>query len=326
MRLLPNIVVACAMLGFGGTTNGYMIDIESCADDYQFVKDMVEQAFSMANIAVASVNTVPIDPEASRLLQQLFNIQGSAAKTLVEGAFAPGPANNKGEALGILTFQEEKTGSIESLGRGINEVVIFCDRGRLQSRMKDPLHLYDSKAKAAVSLMDPCLSAFMYTETFSSHWDLIQICPWFLEYAKAKKYGTSKDVSSLRAKLALKGLDKLITEKFYTPIDLMSLWDKCMLHEMMHTKPGGQKKDVGGWTGYGWKNCKALSTDSESLNNADSYALFGSALYWAKAGSAIDENGNFISGPLATRSNPRRLLRSGSRKRHNSLDGVKQLV
>ncbi|KAI0538386.1 hypothetical protein GGR58DRAFT_501220 [Xylaria digitata] len=304
MWLCSKAVVACIMLGFGGITSGYLIDPVSCAGDYQFVKDMVEQAFSMANIDLASVNTVPIDPDASWLLQELFNLQGNAAKTLIETAFAPSTPNNKGERTGILSFQDEITGDIESLG--INEVVVFCDQSRLKTRIKDPFHLYDSKAKRAVSITNPCLGAFMYTQTFDLHWDTIQICPWFLEYAKAKKYKTSKDISSWRAKLAVKGHDELITKKFYTPIDLMNLWDKCMLHEMMHTKAGLSKQDVGGFTGYGWKNCKSLSTDGQGLMNADSYAIFGSALYWAKAGSPNDENGNFISAPLATRGNSRR--------------------
>ncbi|KAI0513129.1 hypothetical protein F5B22DRAFT_273509 [Xylaria bambusicola] len=297
MRLHMNFVALCVALCVAGTVNSYMIDPESCAADYQFVKDMVEQAFSMAEIVLASVNTVPIDPHADQLFQQLFNYHGNEGKAAVERLFAPGPENNKHERTGILSFEQEKTGGIESLGDGINEVVIFCDESRLKRRIKDPLHRFDTKAKRAVSASNPCANAFMYTQTFSKHWDSIQICPWFLEYAKGKKYGTSKDITSLRARLALKGLDKLITNKFYTPIDLLSLWDKCMLHEMMHTKLAGSL-DVDGRKGYGWKNCKALAADGKGANNADSWALFASALYWAKQGSPIDENGNFISVPI----------------------------
>jgi len=38
----------------------------------------------MVNIASAAVKTTPIDENASFLLKQLFDIDGSAAKTLVE--------------------------------------------------------------------------------------------------------------------------------------------------------------------------------------------------------------------------------------------------
>ncbi|KAI1357818.1 hypothetical protein F5Y08DRAFT_346345 [Xylaria arbuscula] len=260
----------------------------------------------MAELAVSSVNTVPIDPYADRLLQQLFNAQGIQAKTIIERTFAKGPANNKGERTGILTFEEEKTGGFESIDGDVNEVVIFCDTSRLITTMRDPAHMYDTKARQAVALIDPCLTAFMYTTRFVQQWDSIQICPWFLEYAKAKKYGTSKDIKSLRAKLAMKGLDKLITDAFYTPIDLLSLWDKCMLHEMVHTKVAGMKEDIGGHKGYGWKNCRALSADDNSRKNADSFALFGSALNWERAGFPIDDDGNFISDPIINQDGSKR--------------------
>jgi len=129
--------------------------------------------------------------------------------------------------------------------------------------------------------------------------------PGFLQYAKGKKYDTKEDITSLRAKMAISGLDKFITNKMYTPIDLMSLWDKCMLHEMMHTKPGGTKDDVGGFSGYGWKNCKAMAND-KGKNNADSYALFGSAMFYASQGSPVDADGKFTASAL--KSNSKRWL------------------
>lgn len=199
--------------------------------------------------------------------------------------------NNKGDRTGILAFKDEKTGSLDALDQ--NEVVIFCDTSRLERRAKDPLHYYDNKAKEAVGMTDGCGGAFMYTQAWAKHWDVIQVCPWFLEYATAKKYRTNADTTTLKAFLAAKGLDDLITDRVYTPIDLLALWDKSMLHEFMHTKAGSTKEDVGGFGGYGWKNCKGMAGDGRGQTNADSYALFGSALYWFNQGSPIDENGNF---------------------------------
>lgn len=66
---------------------------------------------------------------------------------------------------------------------------------------------------------------------------------------------------------------------------------------MMHTRPGGSKVDVGGTKGYGWKHCTELSTTNSAESNADSFALFASALYWAKQGSKIDKDGRFVSNP-----------------------------
>ncbi|KAI1394927.1 hypothetical protein F4819DRAFT_227746 [Hypoxylon fuscum] len=153
-------------------------------------------------------------------------------------------------------------------------------------------------------MQNDCNNAFMYTDTFLYKPDAIQICPWFLEYVKAKKYHTTKDLTSTRAKLAVAGVDKLITKVLYRPIDLLTLWDKCMLHEMTHTKAGGSKKDINNFSGYGWKNCKKISTEADKcFDNADSFAILGSALYWKTQGREIDDKGKFTSPPTGQRSN-----------------------
>lgn len=43
----------------------------------------------------------------------------------------------------------------------------------------------------------------------------------------------------------------LIADVWYTPVDLISLFDKVMLHELTHTRIGGATRDVGGFSGYG---------------------------------------------------------------------------
>lgn len=77
------------------------------------------------------------------------------------------------------------------------------------------------------------------------------MCPWFTEYAMAKKYKTFKDIRGLRSFMSTIGADKLIQNIVYTPIDLFSLWDKVMVHEMMHTKAGGGQRDKEGVHSYG---------------------------------------------------------------------------
>lgn len=228
--------------------------------------------------------------------------------------------------MGILAFEKEQTGSLDALVE--NEVVIFCNTDRLVRRAKDPLHLYDTKVKQAVVKSRGCANAFMYTQRFDNHWDTITICPWFLQYAVSKKYHTKKSFSGVRTWLAVKGLDELITKLFYTPIDLLSLWDKSMLHEMMHTKAAGLKDDVGGLGGYGWKNCRKLSTKTNAVDNADSWAIFGSALYWAGLGSPIDADGNFTSPPIAAQGGSKRWFGSGVGRGLEAvkLDAVKQFI
>ncbi|RDL33023.1 uncharacterized protein BP5553_08462 [Venustampulla echinocandica] len=329
MRLLSAAVAAFTSLSLTGHAYGYLIDPDSCkGDDYTLVKSMVEQAFTMVNIAMVEVNAQPMNKDATWLMKQLFNTEGSAAQAMVNQVFQAKPPNNKGQRTGILVFEKETTtANLDTLDQ--NEVVIFCDTTRLERRVNDLVHYYDKKVKQAVGKSNGCSTgAFMYTQQFVNKWDIIQVCPWFLEYAHSKKYATKADLSSLRAKMAVHGLDKLITDKFYTPIDLMSLWDKCMLHEMMHTKPGGSKQDVGGVSGYGWKNCKGLGQSGTGVNNADSWALFGSALYQFSLGSPIDENGDFSKTAIQTRSNSKRRLGSGPGRARDiiKLDTVKNFV
>lgn len=53
-------------------------------EDFNLVKDMVEQAFTMVNLVSAGVNSDPMDKDAIWLLKQLFNVdEGSAAKAIV---------------------------------------------------------------------------------------------------------------------------------------------------------------------------------------------------------------------------------------------------
>lgn len=87
--------------------------------------------------------------------------------------------------------------------------------------------------------------------------DQIQVCPWFLQWAAKERYPTVYDLvvnhQGLFAKLAEHVIPWAI-DKWYTPMDLVSLFDKVFLHELTHTRAGGETKDEGGWGGYGWKN------------------------------------------------------------------------
>lgn len=104
----------------------------------------------------------------------------------------------------------------------------------------------------------------------------------------------SKDTDSLRDaeakglfwRAVSKGLAK--THKLLTPIDVTSLLDKVILHELSHTRVGGEALDVDGpsFTSvrYGWNRCRKLaqegSDDRERQGqvNADSIALCGSGM------------------------------------------------
>lgn len=175
--------------------------------------------------------------------------------------------------------------------------------------MKDPLHYYDPHIDETVDI-DPKIDCktgqvFAYTQRpwRTDRYDQIQICPWFLEYAMKDSYRFKTDVKAdLLARMALK-LNEFVTDKWYTPVDLIMLFDKVMLHELTHTRAGTETIDVGGRSGYGWKNCRALSTVVTNPTtktygpekNADSYAIFASGCYIISQGLTINNDGS-VSG------------------------------
>jgi hypothetical protein len=95
-----------------------------------------------------------------------------------------------------------------------------------------------------------CRIAFAYTvnpnDIRAYRHDIIQICPWFMEYALYQKTKSMADLHHLRSRLAVLGGAKLVKMALYKDIDLLNLPDKVLLHEMLHTKSGGKKDDVDG--------------------------------------------------------------------------------
>lgn len=102
----------------------------------------------------------------------------------------------------------------------------------------------------------------------------MQICPWFLDYAIPKEFKQLNSMPSGKTGAMIKKLklDQLTTKWPYTPIDLFSLFDKVLVHEvslrvastwksysanrltetkLSHTRSGGYSDDVGGSSGYG---------------------------------------------------------------------------
>lgn len=76
--------------------------------------------------------------------------------------------------------------------------------------------------------------ALQVTPTERTTPDVIQICPWFLEYAMAQdaQFPSQFDTGKMGAMISKLKLDKLITRLFYTPIDLFQLFEKILLHEV----------------------------------------------------------------------------------------------
>ncbi|KAF2736236.1 hypothetical protein EJ04DRAFT_172959 [Polyplosphaeria fusca] len=277
-------------------------------------KDFLRQAFDNAFTltALASSSLATMDARAMEVYGWIFGPEESEAdqvvKELVKLSF---------EGMGGMS--DEKS-SASDLSRA--DVHVHCTHKRLElSHQGIKPRWYDPELEEHLRFRDifDCNIAMAYTIVPSAALkpSLIQICPWFLEYAMNKDPKFQNQIKAgIMAKLAGK-LDEWVTGKVYTPIDLVQLFDKVIVHEMSHTRNGGRTDDVGGFGGYGWKNVRALSTQRTDVaagkkgpeKNADSIALFASAVQLLGVGVTINEDGTFV--------------RPGDRRRALGIDPLK---
>lgn len=68
----------------------------------------------------------------------------------------------------------------------------------------------------------------------SSKPDIIQMCPWFLDYAMKQKVQWQTEIGGgkIGAMISKLKLDKFATWVNYTPIDLFQLYEKVIVHEV----------------------------------------------------------------------------------------------
>lgn len=78
----------------------------------------------------------------------------------------------------------------------------------------------------------------------------LQMCPYFMSWLKEQEFTNFEDTASpsvQRKKRFMQGVTKILKSKkvnSLTEIDVLSLFDKVILHELTHTRPGGQTNDV----------------------------------------------------------------------------------
>jgi hypothetical protein len=116
----------------------------------------------------------------------------------------------------------------------------------------------------------------------------VQICPWFINWMKSVDTKSLKDAKTKA--MFYQGVSKALSKMhtLLTPIDVDSLLDKVILHELSHTSVAGKSLDVDGPSilkiRYGWNRCRKLAQEGsddvnrESQVNADSIALCGSGM------------------------------------------------
>ncbi|SPO03579.1 uncharacterized protein DNG_06262 [Cephalotrichum gorgonifer] len=192
----------------------------------------------------------------------------------------------------------------EPQGGPFADVRVYCTHDRITEGRKN--RFFDKSIGEFLKAKFECSGALAWTmvPTDASKPDIVQMCPWFLDYAMKQKvqWQTQIGGGKIGSMISKLKLDKFATWAMYTPVDLFQLYEKVIVHELTHTRRGGQKADLDGFGGYGWKNARKLSTgtgERSPSRNADSLGLFASISGLIMDGGMVQENGNFVHGPSA---------------------------
>ncbi|KAL4744410.1 hypothetical protein BDW72DRAFT_199618 [Aspergillus terricola var. indicus] len=303
-----------ALTGFSAisVSHAYWIDPESCSKDHQkLIVDGITSAINMMDAGAEQL--VNPSEEISRLLTNLFGPDTQRQTNNVRGVF-----------LKTRRAIDVRNTALTKPRLSYYDVRFYCDSRRIKpqpSRVHGirlfNTHTNELLAENYFEDLFTCFGNFAWTKCPDDELENCEItfCPYFLQYGMKRKYNTFgawwKDKSAATWGFLATKLDRLVTNRKYTPIDLVSLFDKVILHELMHTRGAegapSQRfipEDVNDREGYGWKNAKRLApvvtdltTDPLTLGpekNADNLALFGSAALMIKEGVKIHDNGSFV--------------------------------
>ncbi|KAF2491698.1 hypothetical protein BU16DRAFT_594765 [Lophium mytilinum] len=316
ITLMPLVVMRCI-----NPITGYMIDPVSCTgDDLTFVRDGMNAAFQMADNAFQETQGSLHEKtlELIRWLLPKHTIDKYTSGQMQDGVadineagipFAGKNVHFTTESMPINWILEVFGGIISmrnevSDERRMNtmDVKVFCNTDRYKKRddnlwwdedIEEVMTGGDEDTPVTESPGARCYAKVNQIPTvmFTSEgpdYDLITICPPFLAIAKKRKWKLSDGFGrSFLAKVAsYMNLPTLYSKLKFSPIDLMSLFEKTLVHELTHTQAGGDKDDVEGFDSYGWKNCRRIAQypedkvveEGQATNNADTFALFASAI------------------------------------------------
>ncbi|OBT84547.1 hypothetical protein VE02_06807 [Pseudogymnoascus sp. 03VT05] len=330
-------------LCLSATTTAYVIDTTSCNLVAQaFLAEKLTCAFDMATNVVTELRG-PVRQEVQTLMDHLW------APT-ADPSFYPTPQEailcrfggtcprNKAR----VDYFQYAVGSNFQFPRGISsmadpaadlrgpsgatraaagDVVFYCSSERYKditdqdgnARIKDTsiVEVVDDDEEDPRKI---CIGALAYTwvSDDATRPSQITLCPWFLSYVQGLKFPNCGTWRQKLVGLLGRPIAQISAKVWpFTPIDLLSLFDKVVVHELTHTRHGGKTfdspVDVNAGSGvafsnvaYGWKNCRKISTNlpdnggpdyGKPMNNADSYGLFASGVRVIGAGGSIDENG-----------------------------------
>lgn len=202
-------------------------------DDAQFVRDRVNAAFSLIANAVTELEKTPLNQDVDDWHNTMFGRRYDATVS-----------DNQNIKSRFETLLELKDYNREDQTRSrVTDVRFYCTTKRIEKvgkvyRNKD--RNIDYKVGEISSRFANCYDkkqpTLMITFTVSiTQYSEIQICPWFLAYARGYN---RKDLESLPTRTftaASKIVIPIAARTKYTSIDVFSLMDKTIVHELTHT-------------------------------------------------------------------------------------------
>ncbi|KAN0079160.1 hypothetical protein V8E54_004374 [Elaphomyces granulatus] len=309
MRVDYFVLVATALIGCIGSVAGYRrwaVDSGSCTDaKMQFVLGGMNGAFRMVDMTIQGLqNNNEAVQNVARWLFGTTNIDGLPPQQKLLQIFA-------GEN-GIRNWNT----NTRSTSLDDQDTKIYCDISRFQKQKNGGY--FDTDSETAVSKVNCNVPTLAWTIYGDGHtWSQIQLCPWFLDYAM-KKSGNPAYTTEISKSLWSK-IDRFAftVANSGRPIDLVSLFDATMIHEITHVGAGGllttevmvpgkipgTKKSA-----YGWKRCRKLATQRTNADgsvlgpewNADSLSTLATAIYIIEdRGGVVNEDGSFSTPPAA---------------------------
>ncbi|KAJ5155930.1 hypothetical protein N7492_008733 [Penicillium capsulatum] len=303
---LYSLSSVCAIIGSVWAKGpGWKLDDSCKANGWQdMVPTAVESAFSMASdeldAVTRSINKAETNEDIGNVIKWMFMKDGEEPNEERLGTLK----TNLQNLVSAKTRKDNETPDRKT-------IVVYCSLDRFEKT--DSGAYYDKDIKETIkkgqSAFDHCkrklpVVAYTWNPTDRSYPSQIQLCPWFLNWQKSVQ---SKALLDARFKgnfyrAVAKGMS--IHRTFFTPIDMLSLLDKVILHEMQHTIIGGSAMDVDMHSlkliKYGWKRCLGLAQEGDtdryrqSQLNADTIAVAGNAIRYIKKNSIVKKNGEVV--------------------------------
>ncbi|CAO2647427.1 Nn.00g083490.m01.CDS01 [Neocucurbitaria sp. VM-36] len=280
-------------------------------------------AFQMVDAALRRLNEQPLDQNTIELLGHLFARPGQDPTTL---------QMEKTDQM-LRKIQNEYRAEIPNdQAVGDEDITIYCNHDRYQlvdakkKIYRDTsndivLHFNEQLCRgrrfpndigekiALAVTINPERKTGLYNDNgeplVTEESTQIQLCPWFVDWIKDRKFKLHNDVA--RSNIGRAVIKLAESNKFgFAQIDAFSLLDKVLLHEMTHGRTAYTLLDDEqnliqeglidvpalkgffslpgiSWASYGWKLATLLTRTGDPLggenapdNNSDTVALFGS--------------------------------------------------